>query len=98
MAPWTVSSICGLQLAGLHFVSMSKASQAPATKADITMLMGEIGKLYDANERWKEELKRHFDIKVETIRHDLLGANKDRIENHEQRIARLEQGVGFSPA
>ena len=50
------------------------------------MLMSEIGRLYDANERWKnelqdeleakmeswkEELKGHFDFTVETIRHDL---------------------------
>jgi hypothetical protein len=32
-------------------------STAPATKEDIAMIMHEIGKLYDANERWKNELK-----------------------------------------
>jgi hypothetical protein len=69
--------------------------KAPATKADIQLLMAEIGKLYDANERWKDELKGHFDLTVENIRTDLTGANKDRLEGHENRIARLEKHVGF---
>lgn len=60
--------------------------------------MGEIGKLYDANERWKNELLRHFDVAVETIRHDLRGAHRDRMENHEQRITRLEQRAGLGVA
>jgi hypothetical protein len=81
----------------------------PAMKADIKLLMESIGRLYDANERWKDEvigaqerwkdeIKRHFDLKVETIRHDLLGANKDRIENHEHRITRLERRTGAALA
>ncbi len=86
----------------LRCPGMTKRPSPPATKDDIQMLMGEIGKLYDANERWKdeilgtnqqrkEEIKRHFDLTVETIRHDLQGANRDRIENHEDRIVRIEQ-------
>ncbi len=74
---------------------MPKASQAPATKADIKLLMGEIGKLYGANERWKNELKQHFDLAVENISAELKGANKDKIESHETRIARLETHVGL---
>jgi hypothetical protein len=31
-------------------------SSAPATKADIAALMEAIGKLYDATERWKDEI------------------------------------------
>src|SRR5688572_24220758 len=54
---------------------MATDPTSPATKDDIQMLMGEIGKLYDANERCKDELKRHFDFTVETIRHELPGAN-----------------------
>ena len=68
--------------------------------------MEEIGKLYDANERWKneiltanarwkEEILTHFDLVAETMRYDLLGAHKDRIENHEDRIRRLERHAGF---
>jgi len=79
---------------------MPKKRSSPATKDDIQALMEQIGRLYDANERWKgeviEETKRHFDLTVETIRHDLVGANKDRIENHENRIVCLEQQVGFA--
>jgi hypothetical protein len=90
-----------------------KTGDAPATKADVRMLMDEIGKLYDANKRWKDEVireldgridgkitasetrtKEHFDLAVENIRAELVGANKDRLENHEDRITRLEVRVG----
>jgi hypothetical protein len=50
-----------------------------------------------------EEMKRHFDVVVEDIRHDLLGANRDeviRLQNakvdHDQRLLRLERSVGFA--
>lgn len=35
---------------------MANADNPVATKKDIEMLMGEIGKLYDANERWKDDI------------------------------------------
>ncbi len=35
---------------------MTRDDTAPATKQDIRLLMDEIGKLYAANERWKDEL------------------------------------------
>lgn len=65
--------------------------EAPATKQDIYLLMIELGKLYDANERWKddlllanekwkEEIIRHFDVTAENMRHDLLGMHHDSIE------------------
>ncbi len=80
----------------------SDNSQAAATKQDIKMIMDQIGKLYDANERWKdeileqqkewkEEIVHEFKVVAEDFRHDAMGANKDRIENHEDRIVRLEQ-------
>jgi hypothetical protein len=75
---------------------MSKPNDtSPATKSDIKLLMDELGKLYDATERWKDELadktqrwqllsvtetKQHFDLTVEQIRHDLLAANREQIE------------------
>ena len=72
------------------------------------MLMDELGKLYqanerwkdeilDANEKWKEELKQHFDVIAENIRHDLLkGALHDKIEQHDDRILHLEQHAGLA--
>ena len=83
----------------------NKDDTAPAKKADIKAIMDSIGELYDANQRWKDEIleetKRHFDVTVEQIRHDLEGANKDKIEvlddakvEHDQRITHLEQVVG----
>ena len=63
----------------------------PATKEDIRSIMEELGKLYDANERWKNEILDQFALTVEIIREDLKGANRDRIEMHEDRIVRLEK-------
>lgn len=71
---------------------------SPATKADIKMLMDSMGKLFDANEKWKDELKGHFDLTVETIRHDLIGAKNDKIENHEDRLRKLERHTGLAVA
>ncbi|MBI1812667.1 hypothetical protein HY285_05765 [Candidatus Peregrinibacteria bacterium] len=82
------------------------SSQAPATKQDIRMIMEEIGKLYDANEGWKdeileanegwkEEIIHEFKVVGESIRHDAMGSNKDRIEQHEDRIKRLENHTGL---
>lgn len=117
-----VHSRCGIVVARQPFYplpSMSmKDEQAVATKADIHALMehidGSIKDLYDANERWKdeilkanerwkEEILRHFDVTVETIRHDLEGAHRDDIQllkdthrRHEERLMRLERHVGLA--
>jgi len=79
--------------------------QAAATKRDIAMLMDEIGKLYVANQKWKDEIMNHFDVVAENMHHDLLGAHKDKIgvlsdrsEKHEKRIAKLEQHTGLIAA
>jgi hypothetical protein len=60
----------------------------PATKGDLNEL--------------KEEIFHYFDLTVETIRHDLEGANHDQIEllkdarlDHERRLLQLERSVGF---
>ena len=75
---------------------MSDEQSAPATKQDIAMLMAEIGKLYDANRQWKEELKHHFDVVAENIHHDMMhGALSDKVEQHADRIRRVEQHVGL---
>jgi hypothetical protein len=72
------------------------AMQSPATKADIGALMDQIGKLYDANEGWKEEVMRHFDVVAEQIKHDFNGAFSDKVEQHEERLLRLEEHVGLA--
>jgi hypothetical protein len=43
----------------------------------------------------EDRIKRHFDVTVEAIRHDLLGANRDEIEAIKDRIAPLEQHMGL---
>lgn len=71
---------------------MTQDATAPATKEDVRLLMEEIGKLYVANEGWKEELKRYFDVVAENIRHDAYhGALADKIARHEDRIVALER-------
>jgi len=46
----------------------------------------------------KDEILRHFDLTVETIRHDLLGANHDEIENIKDRVKKLERHTGLVAA
>jgi len=68
----------------------------PATKADIRGLREEINTS-------KEEILHEFRLTVETIRHDLVGANRDEIsqmkdksQDHERRIVRLERSSGLA--
>lgn len=74
--------------------------------------MEAIGKLYSANQQWKEEIidrlgkrivasepqtKAHFDLVAENITHDFQrGALHDRIEQHGDRIDRVERDVGLA--
>lgn len=89
---------------------MAHDDQAPATKLDIRLLMAQIGEYYNRTERRvadleetlekkilaaEERTKRYFDVVAEAMRHDYLGAHKDRIENHENRIRRLEEHSGL---
>ena len=73
----------------------------PATKADIQALMDSIGRLYDANEHWKDEVILSFSISVEHFRQELIGIHKDtirlledRTKSHDGRILRLETRLG----
>ncbi len=43
-------------------------------------------------EKDKKEIKHHFDVVAENIRHDFLhGAIADKVSQHEDRIRRLEE-------
>jgi FKBP-type peptidyl-prolyl cis-trans isomerase (trigger factor) len=99
--------------ARLCFPQMADDAQAPATKEDIRLLMEQIGTYYSQTQQqieayysqtqvqiaeMEERMMRHFDVTVETIRHDLLGANKDKIESHEDRLGRLERHTGLLAA
>jgi len=82
---------------------------APATKEDIRLLMEGIGKLYEANEQWKADIveqiaasevrtKEHFDLVAENLTHDFQSAFRDKLEQHEDRIVRLERDAGLRAA
>jgi hypothetical protein len=75
--------------------------------------MDEIGRLYAATERWKDEIigqvderiaasegrvTRHFDVVAETIRHDFRGAFSDKLDQHEDQLLRLERQAGRRPS
>lgn len=87
---------------------MAAQNQSPATKEDICLLMEQMGKYYDQTDKnigelrqdmtaWKKEIIHEFYVVAENIRHDLLkGALHDKIEQHEDRIIRLEQHVGLA--
>ncbi|MBC7815809.1 MAG: hypothetical protein IAG10_02795 [Planctomycetaceae bacterium] len=80
-----------------------------ATKADLNLLKTEIAQEFAELRKeltgMKDEILRHFDVMVETNRHDLLGAKhdeievlKDRSKSHERRIVRLEGFTGVTAA
>jgi hypothetical protein len=89
---------------------------APATKQDVALIMESISGLYEAissmRKRFDEvdikiaesedRTKRHFDVVVETLEHDLGGAfrdhtsvNANRFTAHDRRITRLERHTGL---
>jgi len=59
--------------------------------------MDSIGKHYDATERWKEEILRHFDVVAEQLLHDVLGAFRDHTSTVERRFLRLERHCRLTP-
>jgi len=77
-----------------------------STKTDVAAvrdeLKEEIAELRRDIELSTLEVKRHFDVVIEDLRHDLLGARSDEVEvlkdsrkDHERRIRRLERKAGL---
>ena len=60
---------------------MRKSDNIPATKKDLHEL--------------EERLKLHFETVAENLLHDFQGIFKDRLEQHEDRLRRLEQYTGL---
>lgn len=62
----------------LPCLPMSKETNPPATKADIEAMMDSIGKLYDSNERWMNQLltdnKRSEDEILKSVRRNKIEA------------------------
>lgn len=71
-----------------------------ATKADIAAFVRHIDSsihdLYEANERWKEEIKHEFHIVAEQIRHDVGRSQDDRITAVEHDVLRLKKHTGLA--
>ncbi|OGJ58141.1 hypothetical protein A3H22_00080 [Candidatus Peribacteria bacterium RIFCSPLOWO2_12_FULL_55_15] len=61
---------------------MPKDDQAVATKKDLQAM--------------ETRLVQHFNVVAENLVHDFKGIFKDRLEQHEDRIVRLEQHVGLA--
>jgi hypothetical protein len=58
---------------------MTRDETAPATKQDIRLLMDEIGRLYAANERWKDEIIDQVDERI--------AASEERVTGHFEVVA-----------
>jgi hypothetical protein len=87
-----LTSPCAIRYRRRH---MAPRKPASATKKDLHLLEQ---RLLASSVKQKEQIMRHFDVAVEAIRGDLLGANADRIELLHDRITRVEQRVGLAPA
>lgn len=72
----------------------------------VNQLMKQIAELYDANQRWKDELGeriekseqrviQEFHVVTEDIVHNFQGAFHDKLDQHENRIDRLERHLQF---
>lgn len=86
---------------------MVSNGKAPATKKDLQQFVKHIeGLIGDMEGRIgrriveeNKETRRHFDVVAENIRHDLLkGALNDKVEQHEDRIQKLEEHTGLVAA
>ena len=86
---------------GLH-----KDDDQPATKHDLRLLKQDIDSRLDAlvgeMVRQFDELRRHFDVAVENVKHEMAGANADEIsllkdtgDNHEKRLRIAERKLGL---
>jgi hypothetical protein len=89
---------------------MADDQSAPATKQDLRSVEERLTKdLRTVEDRLTQRIDskigesearilRHFDLTVETIRHDLLGANADEITALKESVVRIEAQVGVAPA
>ena len=88
---------------------MTTDMTVPATKQDILDLLqhidGQVSHLYKANERWKnelhgdmekwrDELRLHFDFTAERFAGDFQTINLEKIGDHDARIVHLEVITG----
>lgn len=60
-----------------------------ATKTDIAGLRADV-------ESFKDEIKRYFDVMVETMKHEFRDAYHDGYATLRDRVDRLERAVGIS--
>jgi len=62
---------------------MAKDDTAPATKADIKQLLGQLDKRL---EKIEERLMHHVDVRYEDIRHGAVGAMNEKLAKQDDRI------------
>lgn len=72
---------------------MLKDDQATATKKDLQEMKEGTKKDLQAMEK---RLVQHFNVVAENLVYDFQGVFKDRLEQHEDRIVRLEQHAGLA--
>lgn len=72
-------------------------------KGDIQMVRGDLQKLEERTdtkmdakfEKFAATITQHMNVVAENLVHDFNGIFKDRLEQHEDRIVRLEKHVGL---
>jgi len=88
---------------------MTNDKDTAASKEDIRGLMEQMGIYYARTEEqlagmkeemaeWKEDVIHQFKVIAEDLRHDLIGTHKDKVEDHEDRLFRLERHTGLRTA
>jgi hypothetical protein len=78
---------------------MTDPATTLATQLDVASILERVGSLgvsvTDQMQSFKADLSRSFDLAIEIIRHDLVGANSDRIAGLENRVGAIERHVGL---
>lgn len=84
---------------------MATTTQLAKTDANIELILDALKNVYESEQtlredmkNWKDELKEHFEVIAEDLRHDLIGTHKDKISaledrttDHGRRIRHLEK-------
>ncbi len=82
---------------------IKKKASPPATKKDVEKAVNASHTgLQAAMQTMKQEIFHYFDLKTEVLMHDYRDAFNDRtsqhsdqIQNHEQRLRRVEKNIGL---
>jgi hypothetical protein len=109
-APATKQDLHNLEVAVKKDIDILKSDVA-TLKSDVSIMKDDVrsvkndfvklelwkDEMMTAMRDWKDEIIHQMQIIAENMHYDFLGAHTDKIQNHENRIVRLETHVKLAP-